>query len=228
MPEEENESIKRLKELWQSLKENLKNPNLPSFEDRFSEYKTFKHFVRVYQEIVKKQKQSGMVGEIYFALLITELIEEYHDINIYTPYSQSQSECEKYYELSLNGEAAITKKYDICICKDSRPKIFVEIKKNIDMVEKDLLKAFLKKVTCKNSVKLIEIIWEERNNSKRRDGSDNDYMVLLKYFKQQQYLHDFFYFYRFEDNNDEKEAKKNFEDEIKQLEKSLSDSLNEK
>lgn len=207
-----------IKKKWKKLQENNKAPR--AITGDFSKYETFERFVNFYEG--KKPKiRSDIVSVPFFSLLLKELTEKYTDVSICTQYPVK-------YCLKVNGNKEIIHKFDICICVGSRKKIFVDVKKCIDLILGDLFYALLRNTLSRDKrqsteqVKIIEFIWEETNNSKYKNGEDSRWMVFLNYFKGRG-LDKFYYFYR--DKNDEVDARDNFGKAIHGLKKFLKDEI---
>jgi hypothetical protein len=210
-----------------TLKSEWQYTRLDKMESEFSEYETFKRLLDCFgRRINRDRRAGGRIGELFFALLIAEIINK----NKYSGevYMHSRDISNKPYVVKVDcKEYQIHKEFDIYICKNCSPQILVEVKKNIDNIEKDLIKAYLHgESKQENKPKFIEIVWEEKDESKSRRGEDNQYMILLKYFIGKG-LDAFFYFYGPTDENDKK-AKENFENEVKRLDDFLRDSLKDR
>ncbi len=154
--------------------------------DKFKEFEKFKETFFIYNGHAEYNRENGKSknSEPYFMRLIQKL----------APAPQTNNYCRHFkLEITLeNVPKPIAKIIDIKF--ETLNSVFlVEIKKNIDLVEKDLFKWYLMK-TCewkpKNGKqhKTVELIWEENKMS------DNcQYLCLLKYAKSQNWIDDYFY-----------------------------------
>lgn len=218
--------IEELKKEWGKLQNEHTEIEMVSTNSDFSEYNTFYKFVKNYDKR-KNKTRIDKVSLPYFAILIAELIKKY-------PNAMICRQCPVKYLLKIESEEReICKNYDICVCVDSMPKVFVDIKGNIDNVQSDLFMALLRKnMDLKNECKIIEIVYERKNMSKYKrkyksyeKGEDKKQKTFLEYLKNNKYLDKYYYFYGHIDENDEGEDKQHFDNEIKDLKEFLDKIL---
>jgi hypothetical protein len=222
--------IEELKKEWRKLQNEHLEIEMVSGD--FSIYNTFYNFVNNYDKRSRKYRVD-VVSLPFFTLLIAELIKNY-------PKATICRQCRIKYLLKIDSEEReIYKKYDICVYANSVPKVYVDVKGNIDNVQSDLFMALLRKnidLKNKNECKIIEIVYERKNMSKYKrkygsykQGEDKKQKTFLEYLKNNKYkyLDDYYYFYghKEEDENDKREAKKHFDIEIKRLKELLNKVL---
>ena len=155
--------------------------NMDKFQGLFEEFKE-EFFIPKYNRDHGKSKYSEQV----FMRFIEKLAP--------------QTKCDRHFKLEItleNSSKRIGK--DIDIYFETLNSVFlVEIKKNIDLVEKDLFKWFLMK-NCgweqRNNqnpngkkYKKVELIWEEKPQS-----DDCQYLRLLKYAERQNWIDRYIY-----------------------------------
>jgi hypothetical protein len=106
-------------------------------------------------------------------------------------------------EILLDCIGTIKKWFDIVVEVRGKTTL-VEIKKNIDNVEKDLFKFILLKHSPKgHEYRKIMVIWEEED----RSGS---YAKILEFAKSKNWIDEWFYFCRGRNFEKEKQKLKNF------------------
>lgn len=96
--------------------------------------------------------------------------------------------------IELSGEiGSIPKKIDFSFKRGSGPRVYIEFKCNIDMVEKDLYKFYLMKRDDDEIVTSI-FIWERSDNWEYAKGGPSQYARLLEDAQASGFLDRYFYF----------------------------------
>jgi len=212
--------------IWEPyFKKNKRFDAFPPENADFSSFKTFKDFCKMNDGIYKIKEGKCRNGrsknsERFFRLFLYDLLKD-SEIQI-PPKIPSIN-------LEISGRK-LEKKYDVKIEKKDKI-ILVDIKKNIDMIEKDLFKAMMLREhnNVKNN-KILIFVWEEWNQSEDRHEKKGSCYTLLKFARTKRWIDNFVYFYPYktEDDyvNDNATAKEDFEDEKQRLKNFLSNGEN--
>lgn len=155
--------------------------NKPDISSNFSEEKSFKKFVRLYLEKYRKNIGMSKVSEPYFRLFISELIKDLDHVKVEP----------KHHRIELPNFKNVKKSFDIAV-EINNVNFLIELKKNIDMIEKDIFKWIL--IKDEKKYKKIQIIWEQEDRSLNKDRRPNQYMQFLDYAKDKGWIDDYFYF----------------------------------
>jgi len=162
----------------------------PLIKRNFSSFEVFKKFCNMYDE---GKFKGAAQSERFFACWFCDLFEKY---SIRAEIFSREKENKIEINLKINGQQIqIPKKFDFLIQKDNGTKILVELKKNIDLIEKDIFKAILLKNDnmLRNKYKIVLLIREKENKSKNREGKEGSYLTILRYAKEKNWIDYFVY-----------------------------------
>ena len=212
----------------------------------FSAFSSFKEFVERYEfgeegyecgdkgkrgDDVKegdRKKYRGAAGsERYFAIFFYDLLtrrckirEEDFDI--------LRKNEDKEIHITILDQT-ITKYPDFVIRSD-KSKIYVEVKKNIDLVEKDIFKYILLRegkeengMDTDAGEKVLEVIWEYDDHSRSKEGNKGHYHTILEFAKQRGWIDHFTYLYVCDSKGSL--AEEDYENRIEELARFLKENL---
>ncbi|MFA5386762.1 MAG: hypothetical protein WC297_03815 [Candidatus Paceibacterota bacterium] len=102
--------------------------------------------------------------------------------------------CNAPYSPKDDNPLVSNKKFDFFFEGRGKKKVFIEFKKNIDNIEKDLFKFWLLNGagTDKNIITAL-VVWEENDNSTYKNGDRSSYINILKHAKKAEFLTEYFY-----------------------------------
>ena len=86
----------------------------------------------------------------------------------------------------------VYKNYDFLVSLGSL-KIIIELKCNIDMIEKDIFKFVITPSSPSAEIIKILLVWEKWDNSKARNGDLSSYMKIANHAKEKGWINAFFY-----------------------------------
>jgi hypothetical protein len=142
----------------------------------------------VFQSFIESKYTGAKTSERFFQIFLCHILESLN----------CQPTITRHHPLNimLDAEREIEKRCRIDLRIDmNATTIFIELKKNIDLIEKDLFKWFL--ITKEPSVQRhhkLQIIWEREDRSRdKRSGKPNQYQQLLKYAVLNGWIDDYFY-----------------------------------
>ena len=126
-------------------------------------------------------------------------------------------------EIRLHDKTTVDKRIDFSFQRGSGPRVYIEFKCNIDMVEKDLFKFYLMK---RNKCEIVTsiFIWERCDKWEYAKGGPSQYARLLEDTQAHGFLDEYFYFPIY-DRNEEHIVDGRIKDEITKFCKFLHDPL---
>ena len=127
-----------------------------------------------------KGKRSDVLSKKFFSCVIQELIGDEGTVTQPPPLP-----------LNLGPHGEVKFRFDVVV-EVNKNITLIEIKKNIDLIDKDLFKfmlSYYNKLSYKNvPCRRVELIWEDRN-----EIGNGHYKKLLDYAKSQKWIHEWFY-----------------------------------
>ena len=184
---------------------------------------SFGTFVKEYEHL-KGQEQSGSkFSERIFAYWIMRELEEGVTLTLH-----EKIEISPIAEGTSKGlEASVPKVIDYFINGKDNAGVFIELKKNIDNIEKDLYKFYLMKKSKYSDSNTVLLIWENEDHWKdRKSGNLSQYAILLEDAEYYRILDRHFYL----SNTDTSKRRtdditRRLEDQISKLKKFLKQSI---
>ena len=221
MSNKRKDLVKEYEGFW--LDRTLKVPVDPSKD--FSAFLSFKEFVERYESDRRYKSAAG--SERYFAIFFYDLLtrrckirEEDFDI--------LRKNEDKEIHITILDQT-ITKYPDFVIRSD-KSKIYVEVKKNIDLVEKDIFKYILLRegkeengMDTDAGEKVLEVIWEYDDHSRSKEGNKGHYHTILEFAKQRGWIDHFTYLYVCDSKGSL--AEEDYENRIEELARFLKENL---
>ncbi|KXB01481.1 hypothetical protein AKJ45_01725 [candidate division MSBL1 archaeon SCGC-AAA261F19] len=181
---------------------------LRKLEREPTNYEKFVKFTKFYAEEIPKRK-GGKYSERFFKWLIDGMTD------------QEIKRGKEFTKVSINlGTGKIDKEFDLHV-EDTQK--FIEVKKNIDMIERDLFKVFLLKNDSNHwNKEVFLVVWEEYDHIK----PTSQYGTFLEHFESKEYIKGYSYLYPHKTKEDWEEKRYNteekFDKELDKLEKFLS------
>jgi len=116
----------------------------------------------------------------------------YKEVERFSPTVRPQDKLPLILQLR-DGEAEMEKRVDLSLEYGGR-KIIVELKTNIDMIEKDLYKLYLcHRFGPNEHIEKVLLVWEVKDNRFNRGGTDSQYYSLIKLAQHDGVLDKFIY-----------------------------------
>ncbi len=149
-------------------------------------FEKFNCFIREYKKQIQPLMGSKF-SERFFEKFLTEATN--FTFNSFKSYPKNQNPI--HYKF---GGHEIPKKFDLYV-EGKNQTLFIDIKKYIDMIEKDLFKAYLasEDVRFQEKYAIFLLPWEEKDKSKDKFGNKNQYWNLLEEFRTRKIIYGFCY-----------------------------------
>jgi hypothetical protein len=166
------------------------NPQAANFLDQSARTElssnSFGNFIETYTQ--RRERRGGSAfSERVFSYWIMKILL---DANFTPPFFVHK---EIDVVLGYGQNTPVRKKIDFSFNRNNGNPVFIELKCNIDLIEKDLYKFFLMQSHNVNGEKLI-LIWEDEDRRQDQNQQPNQYIRLLNDAKHSSYLNEYFYF----------------------------------